>query len=319
MSATIIKSAQTAKKKLMDLLEVKEMDLTSLDQMLTREETRQQHEARKRIIEEKIMRLELYIGALETSNTKWIEHIEKATQSKKRKEEETYAKMVDDEKCILNLINEGKDTVITLIMCKNDSELILKRLKQGEIKEEANQRTFTPTINLGQQIWSITKLKQFLAKLIQRSEEIKWSQTLDNTKEQRVTKSKANSRYSLEEASALTITTSPTLNYESKKNAKETNKTKGPCTFCNKDHWNDECPTYPNFKQRIQRLKELKAYSNCLKSGHVSTNCKGRKRLCFHCKNLHNTALCQNKHKVQEQFSETIVLIHLVIEFKNEV
>ncbi|EJW72133.1 zinc knuckle family protein [Wuchereria bancrofti] len=134
----------------MDLLEVKEMDLTSLDQMLTREETRQQHEARKRIIEEKIMRLELYIGALETSNTKWIEHIEKATQSKKRKEEETYAKMVDDEKCILNLINEGKDTVITLIMCKNDSELILKRLKQGEIKEEANQRTFTPTINLPQ-------------------------------------------------------------------------------------------------------------------------------------------------------------------------
>uniref|UniRef100_A0AAF5RU17 Zinc knuckle family protein n=1 Tax=Wuchereria bancrofti TaxID=6293 RepID=A0AAF5RU17_WUCBA len=304
MSATIIKSAQTAKKKLMDLLEVKEMDLTSLDQMLTREETRQQHEARKRIIEEKIMRLELYIGALETSNTKWIEHIEKATQSKKRKEEETYAKMVDDEKSIERILRQLEAMGENLK--QSSIEIIIEPKLPAWILDKIYQQ------KEGQQIWSITKLKQFLAKLIQRSEEIKWSQTLDNTKEQRVTKSKANSRYSLEEASALTITTSPTLNYESKKNAKETNKTKGPCTFCNKDHWNDECPTYPNFKQRIQRLKELKAYSNCLKSGHVSTNCKGRKRLCFHCKNLHNTALCQNKHKVQEQFSETIVLIHLV-------
>ncbi|VDN85329.1 unnamed protein product [Brugia pahangi] len=38
---------------------------TPSEQVLTREETRQQHEARKRIIEEKIMRLKLHIGTLE--------------------------------------------------------------------------------------------------------------------------------------------------------------------------------------------------------------------------------------------------------------
>ncbi|EJW71364.1 hypothetical protein WUBG_17729 [Wuchereria bancrofti] len=55
------------------------------------------------------MRLELYIGALETSNTKFIKHIGKTTPSKKREEEETYAKMVDDEKGILNLITKSED------------------------------------------------------------------------------------------------------------------------------------------------------------------------------------------------------------------
>uniref|UniRef100_A8NZV9 Uncharacterized protein n=1 Tax=Brugia malayi TaxID=6279 RepID=A8NZV9_BRUMA len=53
MSATIIRPA---KEKLEALLkEIQEMDLTPSEQMLTREETRQQHEARKRIIEERIM------------------------------------------------------------------------------------------------------------------------------------------------------------------------------------------------------------------------------------------------------------------------
>uniref|UniRef100_A8QFZ1 Uncharacterized protein n=1 Tax=Brugia malayi TaxID=6279 RepID=A8QFZ1_BRUMA len=53
MSATIIRPA---KEKLEALLkEIQEMDLTPSEQMLTREETRQQHEARKRIIEERII------------------------------------------------------------------------------------------------------------------------------------------------------------------------------------------------------------------------------------------------------------------------
>ncbi|EJW69976.1 hypothetical protein WUBG_19117 [Wuchereria bancrofti] len=37
------------------------------------------------------MLLELYVGALETSNTKWIEHIAKATPSKKREGDISYA------------------------------------------------------------------------------------------------------------------------------------------------------------------------------------------------------------------------------------
>uniref|UniRef100_A0AAF5Q4Y9 Uncharacterized protein n=1 Tax=Wuchereria bancrofti TaxID=6293 RepID=A0AAF5Q4Y9_WUCBA len=94
MSATIILSARPAKEKLEALLkEVQEMDLTPLEQMLTREETRQQHEARKRIIEERTMRLKLHIGTLETINTNWIQYIQQVPATKRKEEEDKYAQM----------------------------------------------------------------------------------------------------------------------------------------------------------------------------------------------------------------------------------
>uniref|UniRef100_A0A8R1XVV9 Uncharacterized protein n=1 Tax=Onchocerca volvulus TaxID=6282 RepID=A0A8R1XVV9_ONCVO len=66
MPATIIKSARPAREKVEKLLEeIRKMVLTELDQKLTREEKKinstrnhQQYKARKKMIEEKIMRLE---------------------------------------------------------------------------------------------------------------------------------------------------------------------------------------------------------------------------------------------------------------------
>lgn len=43
--------------------------------------------------------------------------------------------MVEDKRGILNLISEGKEVIITLSMYMNDSELVIQRLKEGEIKE----------------------------------------------------------------------------------------------------------------------------------------------------------------------------------------
>uniref|UniRef100_A0AAF5RY42 Uncharacterized protein n=1 Tax=Wuchereria bancrofti TaxID=6293 RepID=A0AAF5RY42_WUCBA len=99
MSATIILSARPAKEKLEALLkEIQEMDLTPLEQMLTREETRQQHEARKRIIEERTMRLKLHISTLETINTNWIQYIQQVPATKRKQEEDKYAQMVEDKR-----------------------------------------------------------------------------------------------------------------------------------------------------------------------------------------------------------------------------
>uniref|UniRef100_A8QGC1 Uncharacterized protein n=1 Tax=Brugia malayi TaxID=6279 RepID=A8QGC1_BRUMA len=135
MSATIVLSARPAKEKLEALLkEVQEMDLTPSEQMLTREETRQQHEARKRIIEAKIMRLKLHIGTLETINANWVQCIQQVLATKRKEEEDKYVKMVEDKRGILNLINEG-EVIITLSMYMNNSELVIQRLKEGEIKE----------------------------------------------------------------------------------------------------------------------------------------------------------------------------------------
>uniref|UniRef100_A0AAF5PLL4 DUF5641 domain-containing protein n=1 Tax=Wuchereria bancrofti TaxID=6293 RepID=A0AAF5PLL4_WUCBA len=441
MSATIILSARPAKEKLEALLkEIQEMDLTPLEQMLTREETRQQHEARKRIIEERTMRLKLHISTLETINTNWIQYIQQVPATKRKQEEDKYAQMVEDKRGILNLISEGKEVIITLSMYMNDSELVIQRLKEGEIKEQPTQISYYPTVNLPQlplptfsgnpklwrefwssfeaavhlqkipdiqklnyliaclkgdallairgyditpenydvirkvliekfgqshiikkslynelytvkkndrewkvtveaterilrqleamgenleqssieiiienklpawildrvyqqkeeqKIWSVAKLRQFLAKLIQRNEEVTRSQFFDVMKEQKESKSKigprTNQRYFTEETSALTVTTPQT----NRKANMKISKTQRPCVFCNKNHWDNECQTYPSLKTRMQRLKENNACLNCLQPGHTTINCKTRKRVCFYCKGHHNTALCYTKY-----------------------
>ncbi|EJD75898.1 hypothetical protein LOAG_17047 [Loa loa] len=77
MSATTMLSAQPAKEKVEDL-------------------PQEQHEARKRIIEEKILRLKLPIGTHETVNTNWIKCIQQVPITKKQQEEENYAQMVKE-------------------------------------------------------------------------------------------------------------------------------------------------------------------------------------------------------------------------------
>ncbi|KAL3989577.1 hypothetical protein ACH3XW_28240 [Acanthocheilonema viteae] len=157
MSTTIIKSMQPTIERLQILLEeVKRLDLTPLDQMLTREEICQQHEARKRIIQEKMMLLKLYLDTLEQANAEWKQYIQQVVSLSKRKEEEDkYSQMADDKKGMLNLINEGKEVMITLTMYKNDSELVLQRLAQGMRNESNHQSEIIqsanhPTINLPQ-------------------------------------------------------------------------------------------------------------------------------------------------------------------------
>ncbi|MCP9262733.1 Pao retrotransposon peptidase family protein [Dirofilaria immitis] len=74
---------------------------------------------------------------------------------------------------------------------------------------------------------------------------------------------------------------------------------KRPCAFCNKDHWDNECSTYPTLKQPMEYLRKNNACLNCLRMGHATNNCNKKKRSCFHCKNPHNTALFYVKYGMQ--------------------
>uniref|UniRef100_A0AAF5Q6X3 DUF1758 domain-containing protein n=1 Tax=Wuchereria bancrofti TaxID=6293 RepID=A0AAF5Q6X3_WUCBA len=74
------------------------------------------------------------------------------------------------------------------------------------------------------------------------------------------------------------------------------NKERRPCIFCNKNHWDNECPNCLTAKQRFERLKELKACTNCFRTKHATSDCKQKRRICFHCKGQHNTALCYKKY-----------------------
>uniref|UniRef100_A0A1I7VA28 DUF1758 domain-containing protein n=1 Tax=Loa loa TaxID=7209 RepID=A0A1I7VA28_LOALO len=122
------------------------MDLTPLDQKSTIKVLCQQYEARARIIKEKLMRLERYVGTLEKINDKWLERIQLAPKLQK-KEEEKYEETTNDDRGILNLINIGTDIIITLSMYKDDAELALKRLIQNE---ESCLTECRPVVNLPQ-------------------------------------------------------------------------------------------------------------------------------------------------------------------------
>ncbi|KAK6102944.1 hypothetical protein QQG55_10500 [Brugia pahangi] len=146
MSASIIVQATPVKANLEGLLdEIRQLDLTPLDQKATVEVLCQQYEARARIIKEKLMRLEKYVGTHEKINDKWLEHIQLAPMSQKKKEK--YERMAIDDRGILKLINTGTDTIITLSMYKDDTELALKRLAQ--IKEPSLTEC-RPVVNLSQ-------------------------------------------------------------------------------------------------------------------------------------------------------------------------
>uniref|UniRef100_A0A1I7VVM3 ADF-H domain-containing protein n=1 Tax=Loa loa TaxID=7209 RepID=A0A1I7VVM3_LOALO len=73
-----------------------------------------------------------------------------------RKEKDRYAKVANDGKSILKLIDDDKVTITTLTMCKGDYELALQRPAQSDketIEEVSQQRkflqvTYCPTVNL---------------------------------------------------------------------------------------------------------------------------------------------------------------------------
>uniref|UniRef100_A0A1I7VB26 t-SNARE coiled-coil homology domain-containing protein n=1 Tax=Loa loa TaxID=7209 RepID=A0A1I7VB26_LOALO len=101
------------------------MDLTPPDQHLAVEEKQQQFELKRRTIEQKIRRLKPYDGTLRSVNEKMV--------GKRKQEEDKYADMVDDNKGLLNLINDGQEAVITLDMYKDEFEVAVQRLQQSKV------------------------------------------------------------------------------------------------------------------------------------------------------------------------------------------
>ncbi|KAL3995216.1 hypothetical protein ACH3XW_24900 [Acanthocheilonema viteae] len=115
MSDSIIVNIEPANQKLAQLIEeVKGLDLSPLDEQLPNNELSKQCEARRRVINQKIKLLELYIGVIESNNKKWLEFIQKVSTSMKKKEEEEKYATIIKEKGILTSLNSGKETVVAL-------------------------------------------------------------------------------------------------------------------------------------------------------------------------------------------------------------
>ncbi|MCP9261806.1 hypothetical protein DINM_005129 [Dirofilaria immitis] len=101
-----------------------------------------------------------------------------------------------------------------------------------------------------QKQWSINKLRQFLGRLVTRNEEVfSSSQTFINEKKRNPeSKSDINRRFREKEIE--------------KENPNPHSIKRRPCSFCNKDYWDDECQVYPTVKQQKETLKKNPRHYN---------------------------------------------------------
>ena len=79
------------------------------------------------------------------------------------------------------------------------------------------------------------------------------------------------------------------------------------CFYCQKEHWCDECKTYPTLQSRKEKIK-----GNCficLRPNHLLRDCKVNKP-CVHCQKAgnHHRSLCPKRFPLDEK-GETVALV----------
>ncbi|VDN05989.1 unnamed protein product, partial [Onchocerca ochengi] len=86
-------------------------------------------------------------------NEKWLEFIQKASTSLKKKEEQEKYATVSKEKGILTILNSGKEPIVTLKLHQDDVAEIIRELGRAQIKlpdPQQTPQTTQRTVNLPQ-------------------------------------------------------------------------------------------------------------------------------------------------------------------------
>ncbi|VDN94786.1 unnamed protein product [Brugia pahangi] len=136
MSSIIIRTADQTKRRLCEVLnEIKRLNLDSVDQMTTTDETIRLHQERRRITQEKIMHIQIYIEALESVNTEWKQFIQQISVSTKRKEEEDRYLQINDDESVY-----GNQSMLNQSMVREETTQ----------PKEPTQAGKYPTVNLPQ-------------------------------------------------------------------------------------------------------------------------------------------------------------------------
>ncbi|VIP00266.1 Uncharacterized protein BM_BM17182 [Brugia malayi] len=151
MSSHIIASFQLAKERLVSLLkEVNQLEIRSPDPSMTIEEKEDFYVIRKRVLEDKLRRIQLCVTTLESINDKWFTYTQQIVTMKRREEEEEkYKTVTEGDQGIFQLLHEGKEAVITLTMHKDEVDQNLKQLsKELTNKQTKEEAKFTPSSNI---------------------------------------------------------------------------------------------------------------------------------------------------------------------------
>uniref|UniRef100_A0AAF5Q772 DUF1758 domain-containing protein n=1 Tax=Wuchereria bancrofti TaxID=6293 RepID=A0AAF5Q772_WUCBA len=222
----------------------------------------------------------MYVGTLETINQKWLDFIQQITITTKRKEEEEkYEKMVNDKQEALEAIRgfdiapENYDLIRQVLIDKYGNPITIKKSLYNEF--------YSIQRNDKERKTKVEAMEKILSQLEAIGENLEHS-SIEVTIESKLPTWILDKVYQ-------TKTERETCKIKF-------NKERRPCIFCNKNHWDNECPNCLTAKQQFERLKELKACTNRFGTKHATSDCKHRRRICFHCKGQHNTAVCYKKY-----------------------
>uniref|UniRef100_A8PGD4 Uncharacterized protein n=1 Tax=Brugia malayi TaxID=6279 RepID=A8PGD4_BRUMA len=94
---------------------------------MTIEEKEDFYVIRKRVLEDKLRRIQLCVTTLESINDKWFTYTQQIVTMKRREEEEEkYKTVTEGDQGIFQLLHEGKEAIITLTMHKDEVDQNLK-------------------------------------------------------------------------------------------------------------------------------------------------------------------------------------------------
>lgn len=102
----------------------------------------QEYERPIRIINEKAWRVTTHVSTLEKISEKWLNFIERIPIEKKDGEEKKYEVMSKEKEGILELIEDGREAIVTLDMLKEDLKVAsLQRARTVERIRESVEST----------------------------------------------------------------------------------------------------------------------------------------------------------------------------------
>ncbi|EJW88736.1 hypothetical protein WUBG_00357 [Wuchereria bancrofti] len=138
MFSNIIASIQPAKERLVNLLqEINQLEFKSPDPNATIDQKENLYTTRKRILEDKLLRIQLCINTIQSICDEWSDYIRKSKATKKREEEEeNFMEITRSDEGIYQILHEGKEAIITLTMHKVEADQKLKQLSKESRKGE---------------------------------------------------------------------------------------------------------------------------------------------------------------------------------------
>uniref|UniRef100_A0A1I7V738 Gag protein n=1 Tax=Loa loa TaxID=7209 RepID=A0A1I7V738_LOALO len=157
MSSNIIASIQPAKERLVNLLlEINSIELKSPEPDATIEQQEILYTMRNRTLEDKLRRIQLCIKTLQSINDDWLKYTRTITSTKKKEEEEKAFEVITmGETGIYQILQQGNEAIITLIMHKEDVEQNLKSPFDSNVHlPQLSLPTFNGDPRQWRQFWS---------------------------------------------------------------------------------------------------------------------------------------------------------------------